>query len=96
MAVIRRPDIPATAMTPRPVVVEWLDSTHLSPGGWIDRDIAAEQGACSIVSVGWLIGEDDDAITLAQSITDADDVTGAFVIPVACVVQMLTLRRPKR
>ena len=83
-------------MSPHPVLVEWLDSTHLAPGGWIDRDVAAEQGPCSIISVGWLIGDDGDAITLAQSITEADDVTGAFVIPTACIVRLRKLRRPKR
>ena len=80
------------ALTPRPVFVEWVDSTHLAPGGWIDRDSAAEQGPCSVVTVGWLIGDDGQAVTLAQSITEADDVTGAFVVPRSCVVQLRKLK----
>lgn len=79
-------------MKPRPVIIEWTDSTHLAPGAWFDREAACEAGACDIVTVAFLIGKTADAYTLAASITEADDCTGLFVIPRAVVK---TIRRLK-
>ena len=79
-------------MKPRPVLVEWDDSTHISPGGWVDRENACGIGACSIMTVGWLIDKDKHTITIAQSITEADDATGVFVIPRAVIRQLRRLK----
>jgi hypothetical protein len=78
---------------PRPVMIEWVDSCHWSPGQWVDGDIFddGEATACMVVSVGWLMQKTDDAITLCQSITEADDLSGLFVIPRACVLSITTL-----
>jgi hypothetical protein len=88
------PDYPTVEVVvkPRPVLLEWVDSTHLAPGAWFDREAAVDCGACDIVTVAWLIGKDADTYTLAQSITEADDCTGLFVVPRACVK---TVRRLK-
>jgi hypothetical protein len=81
-------------MKPRPVLIEWDDSTHITPGGWIDREVATTVGSCSIVTVGWLIADDDDTVTICQSITEADDCTGTFAIPKAVVRKMKKLGKP--
>lgn len=73
---------------PRPVLVEWVDSSHLAPGTWVDREDACELGPCGVVTVGWLIGKTATYLTIASSITEADDVTGTFVIPRAVVARM--------
>lgn len=75
-------------MKPRPVLLEWVDSCHLAPGAWFDREAATDVGACSVVTVAWLIGKDPETYTLAQSITEADDCTGLFVIPRSVVTRM--------
>lgn len=79
-------------MKPVPVLVEWDDSAHLVPGSWMGRAEASKTGVCGILTVGWLIGEDEKCITIAQSISEADDVTGAFVIPRTVVRRVKRLR----
>ena len=78
-------------MKPRPVLVEWVDSCHLAPGAWFDRQEAVDFGGCDVVTVAWLIGKDAESYTLAQSITEADDCTGLFVVPRAVVKRMVRL-----
>jgi hypothetical protein len=46
------------------------------------------------VTVGWLIADDDDTVTICQSITEADDCTGTFAIPKAVVRKMKKLGKP--
>lgn len=82
-------------MKPRPVLIEWNDSAHLAAGTWLDREAAADIESCSVVSVAWLIGKDRDNVVIAQSITEADDVTGTFVIPRSCVCKLKRLRGAK-
>lgn len=78
-------------MKPRPVLIEWSDSTHISPGTWVDLDVAGEPGPCDVITVGWLIAKDRRSVTIASSITEADDMRGAFVIPTSCVKRMVRL-----
>ena len=84
-------------MKPRPVLVEWVDSCHLAPGAWFDRQEAVDFGGCDVVTVAWLIGKGAESYTLAQSISESGDVTGVFVIPRACIRSARRLRvRPAR
>jgi hypothetical protein len=52
------------------VVVEWVDSTGLDSGGWMDADDIAENLSIDAMrheSVGYLVEESEDAIALAGS-----------------------------
>ena len=84
-------------MSRRPVLVEWMDSCHWSPGTWVDLDPLEhdEASACDVVTVAFLVQETDDALVLAQSITEANDGTGMFVIPKSCVRSVRELRAKK-
>jgi hypothetical protein len=79
---------------PRPVLVEWADHAHWSPGTWVDLDILddGEAETCGVISVGWLLQVTDDAVVICQSITEADDGTGLFVIARATIKRLEFLR----
>lgn len=81
-------------MKPRPVIVEWHDHAHWSPGQWVDLDILDEGEAetCGVISVGWLVQQTDDAVVICQSITEAGDGTGMFVIARATIRRMEPLK----
>ena len=74
-------------MKPRPVLIEWSDSCHWSSTSWVDLD-GLETSPCDVVTVGWLIAKDATCLTVAHSITEAQDATGVFVIPRACVKRL--------
>ena len=78
-------------MKPRPVLIEWSDSTHIAPGTWVDREDAGDPGPCDVITVGWLIAKDKRSVTIASSLTEADDVTGVFTIPRAIINRMVRL-----
>lgn len=58
-------------MKPRMVRVEWIDSGMSRSEGWEDaQDIVralTEEGSFEVVTIGWLIHEDDERIIVAQS-----------------------------
>lgn len=73
-------------MKPRPVLVEWADAAHWGSREWADRgDVADATSPCDVLTVGWLIARDDRCITVVQSLTEADDVSAPFVIPIGCI-----------
>lgn len=82
-------------MTPRPVVVEWIDSAHISPGDWVDAGDARSVTPCGVVTAGWLIARTKHRVVLAQSIGEGGDLTGVFVIPACNVRAIRKLRRPR-
>ena len=82
-------------MTPRPVVVEWHDSAHISPGDWVDRAHLGDVTPCAVVTAGWLVARSEAVIVIAQSLSEAGDATGVFVIPRCNVVAIRKLKRPK-
>jgi hypothetical protein len=38
-------------MKPRPVLIEWRDSTYWEPGRWVDLD-ELDGSACDVITVG--------------------------------------------
>ena len=54
------------------LMVEWVDSASVDTG-WIEtKRIETDLRIKTIVTVGWLVYEDDDQITMAASRLDAD------------------------
>ena len=84
-----------TNSTARPVRVDWLDSKQPVPGWqWVSELEAPTPARCT--SIGFLVGESDEALVLAQSLADADDhehtqAGGAMTIPRACVLNLSEL-----
>lgn len=74
------------------VLVEWLDSA--TKGGWRNvkdyRD-NAKPAACR--TVGYLLKDTGDHVTIVQSQGNVDDCTDAMSIPKACITSTKVLRR---
>jgi hypothetical protein len=81
-----------------PVLVEWRDSCHWSPGTWVDLSPLEddEAAACDVITVAFLVQKTETDLVLAQSITEANDGTGMFVIPRSCVTSLRYLRPNRR
>lgn len=92
-------------MRPEIVYVEWLDSS--SPGGsvWVDAPavMAAFGGALTCVSVGWVVGEDENVLGLAAhahleslegSAVGDGEVSGVMFIPKCSIVRRVSLQTP--
>ncbi len=75
-------------MTPRAHLVEWVDSAHIEPGAWVERDQATEVTPCGVLTVAWLLVDDDDRVVLAGHLTEQGHASGVFVIPKSCVVRL--------
>ena len=80
----------------RPVAqrVEWVDSTFTEEG-WKDIDEVMERCKDSIVSCGFVAGEDNDVLVLALSWNPTEhskDWGSVFVIPKRAIVSRRTLR----
>lgn len=81
------------------VEVEWVDSMTLEYGGWIDTtdldDGCMTNAGMRHTSIGYLAGETEDAIALAQSRNAADSdrnrdtrIGAVQIIPRVAVVSM--------
>ena len=68
------------------IVVHWLDS--MSHGSvWSDADAAGCHGSLLCESIGWLMREDDDTLTLASHYGHgANCVSGDMTIPKVAIV----------
>ena len=75
------------------VLVEWVDSFHLEAGWhWLEDLPERRLGHCH--SVGWVIREDDEQISLSETISDVGDshqVSGIVTIPVCAITKRKTL-----
>ncbi len=65
---------------PKAYYVEWIDSAGQDEG-WSNRIAVESWSPCKIATVGFLISESDDSITLAGSISDNEKLDGVLVIP---------------
>lgn len=77
----------------RMVLVRWVDVTKFSIG-WVDRENAKDFFPMQIASLGWLVDEAPDHITLSPQITleEGDDrCTDLCVIPRGCITSMLEI-----
>ena len=68
-------------MKPRPVIVQWVDSCHLAPGAWVERDEIDDVTPCGVITCAWLIHRTKRRLVLAHSVSESGDVTGVFVVP---------------
>ena len=81
------------------VAVEWMDSAQAQSGWrWLSE---ANLNVHLCRSVGWLIGEDDELLRLAQTVSAIGDdyqVCGVMAIPIApsLAAKLLLLLRPVR
>lgn len=84
-------------MFPYPLVlVEWKD--HHADNNWVkSKDIELKPEYC--LSVGWLVKEDDEAITVVSCIDPKDPINGAmgntWYILKSCITMQKVLRKAK-
>lgn len=73
--------------------VTWIDSCSIDGAGtWKDIDRVAGMAPCRVESVGWVIAEHSDFITLAASVDRDDHASGEICIPKGCIVRKRLLR----
>ena len=74
-------------------LVHWLDSTGWNrwqdAADFVETEIPNDNMTCE--SIGWIIHEDDDSISIAGSRTAHDQIDGVIRIPKAAIVDMWTL-----
>ncbi len=79
---------------PRPYYVAWLDiNTHAGP--WVELPDDTPPSAC--YSIGWLLQQDDDSVTISATYSDEGDRRSALittVIPRGCITKLQELSFP--
>lgn len=74
------------------VLVEWVDSAHSS--GWHILDEISKLDSLQCRSVGWVLTDTKEQITLISSIaSDPDQACGSMVIPRRAITKLTTLRK---
>lgn len=63
----------------RLVLIEWLDA-YSAPSGWKSRDSLKAQKPIAVKSVGYMIEDNPQFITLASSWVEDDDMDGDITI----------------
>jgi hypothetical protein len=82
------------------VFVEWADSFGAAHGWWATDD-AKKMRPAHTVSVGWIVKQDKQCITLAPHLGfgngdgDITQMAGVISIPVAAVLRTVRLKEPK-
>lgn len=77
------------------VIVEWDDAAGAPDDklGWITIDEAIKcVGLVRIMSVGWIIRDDLEAMVLIPNITSDESCDSPTVIPKSCIVWMKELK----
>lgn len=70
--------------------IEWIDAQ--GDGGWASKEYYESLGATSCYSVGFFLCEDQDSITLVQSLDPANgNVSESVSIPKVCIRQKTRL-----
>jgi hypothetical protein len=71
------------------VLIEWYDSHYIS--GWHREVPNTEPLLCR--SVGWIVYDGEEAVTIAAHITEEDDPqrSGEMTIPTRAIVRRVTL-----
>ena len=78
-------------------VVYWVDST--GPNGWRPIEELAAMTPDPVVSVGYVLADDDTRVVLCGSITERRDALslqsgeGGMVIPRVSIVEEMTIRK---
>jgi hypothetical protein len=85
-------------MFPFPLVlVEWKD--HFSETTWVSpKDISNKPEMC--LTVGWLVKEDEDGLTVVSCIDPKDPVNGTMggtqYVVRSCITKQVILRKAKQ
>ena len=70
------------------VLIEWVDAMD-QENGWISKETAIEANVMAVISVGFVINENEDMITIIadkDKDPDADtDVSRVTTIPKGCI-----------
>lgn len=77
------------------VLVEWVDSRG-SSGGWEHVTEVMREGICLMLSVGWIIRQNDDGICIAPHCSTGDElmqVCGVMNIPKKCITAIKPLKK---
>ena len=74
------------------VIVEWVDSAFMQ--GWMSKEHAKEHNYSRITSVGILLKETKDYITIVQSVSDKGDAGDDLTIP-RCALERIRILRVK-
>lgn len=77
----------------RLVALEWLDSS--SPGRWATASAIGDE--CAIIrSIGWVISENDESVTIASHVSQEKDpeCDGVMTIPKCCIVKRRRVTSP--
>jgi hypothetical protein len=78
------------------VNVVWLDTNECSLSGWQSKEELMESKPCTVSSLGYLIKEDKDCITITADKDHYDDLYGrAQVIPKGVVIKIEILEAIK-
>ena len=72
------------------VMIEWVDSAFCQ--GWMSKDNARNHRESRIVTSGILLAEDDERVTIMQSLSDKDDAGDGITLP-KCSIKRI--RNPK-
>lgn len=73
------------------VYIEWVDSTSLYGGVWKNiGDIDAMKGPCTITSIGFLLKETKDYVSIAAHVSDSQ-VSGDMIIPKVAITKRKVL-----
>jgi hypothetical protein len=72
------------------VMIEWLDSAFCS--GWVPKETAKRHTFSKITSVGILLHEDNEKVTIMQDMSDKDDAGDGITIPKVAVTRIRYLK----
>lgn len=71
--------------------VEWIDPHSCDEGTWMEiKDVKKTLAKCR--SVGWVILEDEDSITLANHLSNNDMVDGLLTIPKSLITKRKSIK----
>ena len=76
-------------MRSRIVLVEWADSNF--EHGWLSVDQVSGI-LITTVSVGFVVLEDDDSISIAQNKSEINTFMGVMTIPKSCIMSIKEMR----
>lgn len=72
------------------VVVEWVDSAFCQ--GWMSKERARGHQLSRICSIGILLHEDNEKITIVQDTSSDDDVGDGITIPKVSITRIRQLK----
>lgn len=81
-------------MVPKPVYVKWIDS-NIGIGGWSNKEEYAKHAeVCDLncETLGWIIQESKDRITVASSLTNGtNEINGRMIIPKCAILELIPI-----